>query len=128
MNKVVTMQVDAYNVDMRPAPMPIRSPDLFYEYNGVSNWASSCCGMRIDDATSPYVKPEDSWIGVRVYLGAHLESAGEQNVVRNLSTKSGDISMVFTQTVLTCNTRELGINDPGCKDDADGFYDEEEEE
>lgn len=93
------------------------------EFPGVANhnhskhWASGCCGMRIDRLSSPTVAPEDSFIGVRVYVDGHVGDAGPQNNVVNLTTKNGPIGLVLTKVVLT----KYGRTNPdfGCGGDSD---------
>lgn len=100
-------------------------PYMYGDHNSIDNWASDCCGMRLDNAINPTVNPTDSYIGVRIYLNGHVQDAGEHNEVVNLITKNGPIGVVLTQKVIT--THRHGLNDPGLIED-DGWDEDDEDE
>ena len=96
---------------------PVATHILHGPHNSSDNWACDCCGMRRDTINNPVVKPEDSYIGVRIYVDGHVRYAGEQNKVVNLTTKNGPIGVVLTQEVLLRHTKTLA--DPGVMEDDD---------
>lgn len=88
-----------------------------YRHNSYNSWISDCCGMRLDNVEAPIVAPTDSYLGCRVYVGGHINDAGPQNNVVNLTTRNGPVSLVLTKVVLT--SRNCITCDPGCVDEND---------